>query len=381
MSDYKRAFKQFAIFEIDKEEAWLREMANKGYHFQKINILGIYTFKKGAPEDTIYRIDFKEKIDDIEEYYEFYRQCDFKFINRIRFFNYFKYTGDKESYNSAVLYNDPKEQVNFLKKYLNMVLVVFGLEVAILLTYIFLSFNGLMVNKWIFGLIAAICVLYSVFVPKFVISYNRLKKASEANEAKDYYEYKPYKKVLSALSYFLTPLFTIILVLGTTILIETIPSTKEAMSKTIISENDKSIYPITSIDYLTSTKIDCFNIVLYSNSDRIGVKIFNETLFNRYGHNYTNLSSSITSNNFLDTYILDVDDESYTVIIGKDSIKSIDKLTITYENGEVLVLEPTFNEESSDILFAAKALDKKVVRISVTDKNNMNINDEYIIKF
>ena len=45
-------------------------MASKGLHFKNVKILCVYTFKKGECEDVIYRIDFKEKIYDLEEYYK-----------------------------------------------------------------------------------------------------------------------------------------------------------------------------------------------------------------------------------------------------------------------------------------------------------------------
>lgn len=48
-------FKLF--FSIEKEEFWLTEMSNRGWHLKKAPGL-FYTFEKGSPEERIYKIDF-----------------------------------------------------------------------------------------------------------------------------------------------------------------------------------------------------------------------------------------------------------------------------------------------------------------------------------
>ena len=52
-----KQFHWFWAWDDEKEEAWLREMAQKGWHFQSVTPPGNYTFEKGEPRDDVYRLD------------------------------------------------------------------------------------------------------------------------------------------------------------------------------------------------------------------------------------------------------------------------------------------------------------------------------------
>ena len=98
----KKVFKLFYVWNLDKEEAWLRSMANEGWFFQKIDLLGIYTFLSGPCKDTIYKIDFNTHIKDSNEYYELFRESGWEFISSYAGQKYFKYTKDAENYPERV---------------------------------------------------------------------------------------------------------------------------------------------------------------------------------------------------------------------------------------------------------------------------------------
>ncbi|MBU3102718.1 DUF2812 domain-containing protein [Clostridium gasigenes] len=176
MSDLKRVFKLFYIFDIHKEEAWLNEMARMGLHFKSVKLVGLYTFKKGKCEDGVYRIDFKEKIYDKEEYYKLYREYGFEYISKMRYFNYFKYTGEKENYKSVELYNNPTEELKWLKKYHYLILGCFVLELVILVNMIMEKINDKATHIFPILLIGLICILILFTTTKFSLSINRLKK-------------------------------------------------------------------------------------------------------------------------------------------------------------------------------------------------------------
>nr|WP_290441950.1 DUF2812 domain-containing protein [Clostridium gasigenes] len=176
VSDLKRVFKLFYIFDIHKEEAWLNEMARMGLHFKSVKLVGLYTFKKGKCEDGVYRIDFKEKIYDKEEYYKLYREYGFEYISKMRYFNYFKYTGEKENYKSVELYNNPTEELKWLKKYHYLILGCFVLELVILVNMIMEKINDKATHIFPILLIGLICILILFTTTKFSLSINRLKK-------------------------------------------------------------------------------------------------------------------------------------------------------------------------------------------------------------
>ena len=63
--------KKFKVFvDINEEEKYLNEMANKGYFFKKYSSFGRYHFIERNPEDVHYRVDYRvfKKKDDFDDY-------------------------------------------------------------------------------------------------------------------------------------------------------------------------------------------------------------------------------------------------------------------------------------------------------------------------
>lgn len=58
MSTTVTTFKFFWAHEDERQEAWLRSMAQQGLHLVKVNPLCFWTFRRGEPADIVYRIDF-----------------------------------------------------------------------------------------------------------------------------------------------------------------------------------------------------------------------------------------------------------------------------------------------------------------------------------
>jgi len=58
-------FKLFWGHQDAEQEAWLRTMAKQGLHLVKVNPFCVWTFRRGAPADVVYRLDFgKGRADD-----------------------------------------------------------------------------------------------------------------------------------------------------------------------------------------------------------------------------------------------------------------------------------------------------------------------------
>jgi hypothetical protein len=43
----------------EKEETWLEQKSQNGWHLKKISSFGFYTFEKGQPEKRVYKIDYR----------------------------------------------------------------------------------------------------------------------------------------------------------------------------------------------------------------------------------------------------------------------------------------------------------------------------------
>lgn len=58
MNTTVRLFKLFGPHEDERQESWLRSMAQQGLHLVKVNPFCVWTFRRGEPDDIVYRIDF-----------------------------------------------------------------------------------------------------------------------------------------------------------------------------------------------------------------------------------------------------------------------------------------------------------------------------------
>lgn len=55
-----KTIKRFKIFvDMDREEQYLREMAQKGYMLRKYSVFGVYTFEAAPPQTRNYRVDYR----------------------------------------------------------------------------------------------------------------------------------------------------------------------------------------------------------------------------------------------------------------------------------------------------------------------------------
>lgn len=51
-------FKMFWAHEDEEQEAWLRAQARKGLHLVKVNPFCFWTFRRSAPADIVYRVNY-----------------------------------------------------------------------------------------------------------------------------------------------------------------------------------------------------------------------------------------------------------------------------------------------------------------------------------
>lgn len=103
----KYIFSRGVAFYPEKEMEILKEQAQQGWEFRKMNVLGFLTFTKAAPENKKFSVDFfSGSKDDLEEYLSLYKEAGWESIAtyKKKYF-YFKadpYTptiySDEESY-------------------------------------------------------------------------------------------------------------------------------------------------------------------------------------------------------------------------------------------------------------------------------------------
>jgi len=109
----KTVIRTFFAWQEEKEEKWLREMSNKGWHLKRVGFFN-YRFEKGEPSDMVYKFDFKVlRRSEIDGYILTFRDAGWEYIGNFGSWFYFRTNvgGD----HSLELYNDNRSAIEKYK--------------------------------------------------------------------------------------------------------------------------------------------------------------------------------------------------------------------------------------------------------------------------
>ena len=117
--DIKTVVRTFFAWQEEKEEKWLREMSNEGWHLTGVGFFN-YRFEKGEPRDMIYKFDFKVlRNAERDEYILNFKDAGWEYIGSFGAWYYFKTNADGD--HSLELYNDNRSKI---EKYKRLLLVL-----------------------------------------------------------------------------------------------------------------------------------------------------------------------------------------------------------------------------------------------------------------
>ncbi|WP_042224169.1 DUF2812 domain-containing protein [Oceanobacillus manasiensis] len=108
--------KRFKVFfNIEKEEQWLNEQLQKGYHCTDISGLGVYTFEN-TDKKYVMRLDYQDHLskEKLEDYKEIYEDYGWNYIQRSRFsgIRYWQ----KEDNGQNEIFSDRQSKGNYYKR-------------------------------------------------------------------------------------------------------------------------------------------------------------------------------------------------------------------------------------------------------------------------
>lgn len=117
-----KKFRWFWAWEDEKEEAWLRELAQKGWHFKSVSLPGNYIFEQGGPRDYVYRLDFFTGHKDKANYLLIFQDAGWEYMGEAGSWQYFR----KEAVNGEALeiYSDNESKS---KKYQRILFIFVAL--------------------------------------------------------------------------------------------------------------------------------------------------------------------------------------------------------------------------------------------------------------
>jgi len=85
-----RKLKWFWAWDDEREEAWLTDMAQQGWHLTEPGVFGFYTFEQGVPKNMIYRLDFKTADKDSADYMQLFADAGWEHLGAMGGWQYFR---------------------------------------------------------------------------------------------------------------------------------------------------------------------------------------------------------------------------------------------------------------------------------------------------
>ena len=118
---FKRVFKALWAWDDEKEEVWLREMAQKGWLLRSY-LPFLYTFESCEPKDYIYKLDYKATLNsDIDEYLAIFEDAGWEHVYQFGGWHYFRAQGDK---NLPDIYSDNASKIQKYKGLLRVIGII-----------------------------------------------------------------------------------------------------------------------------------------------------------------------------------------------------------------------------------------------------------------
>lgn len=128
----KRVYRFF--FNHEKEEAWVNNMAEKGWHLKR-TMVGYFLFEKGEPGQYIYRNELV--IRKSQDYYDFLESMNIEFVSKFGCWAYYR---KNKSEGPFELFSDSSSKIKYLKSIsylfiavtlLNLLFGVFNLYIGL----------------------------------------------------------------------------------------------------------------------------------------------------------------------------------------------------------------------------------------------------------
>lgn len=102
--------KWFWAWDDEKEEAWLRHMAQEGFHLEKPSYFGRYTFAQGEKEDVVYRLDFVLSSQNKEDYFQLFLDAGWEHVGEMSGWQYWRKPVPSGS-TAAEIYTDNESKI------------------------------------------------------------------------------------------------------------------------------------------------------------------------------------------------------------------------------------------------------------------------------
>jgi len=176
----KRFFKLFWVWQDDKEEAWLRDMARQGWHMTGIDFPGRYSFTAGEPRDDVYRLDFNTDSKNWASYQQLFEDTGWEFVTTFGSWHYFRTTARPGE--DTEIYTDNASKVAKYQRVIAILIVFFPVLVIFQRSSQSLGNQSSLaevVEFVLFLVWSAILILYIYAMLKLIRRISQLKRLGE----------------------------------------------------------------------------------------------------------------------------------------------------------------------------------------------------------
>jgi len=168
-----RKYKWFWAWQDDKEEAWLRDKSQSGWHLVSARPFGEYTFISGEPLDYVYRLDYQTSNQkDRDGYLQLFTDAGWEYIDHMAGWQYFRKLNQPGE--MMDIFSDTESKVQKYQRVIALLVIFLPI-----LMMIFLSTKNFP-NSFFTFIISLIYIvlmtLYAFSIIKIIQRINQLKK-------------------------------------------------------------------------------------------------------------------------------------------------------------------------------------------------------------
>jgi hypothetical protein len=173
-----RKHRIFWTWQDEEEEAWLREMAQQGWHLLKPGFLGFYTFQQGESADIVYRLDFITSKDDREEYYQLFTDAGWELVGEMMGWQYFR--KEARPGEELQIYTDPESKIQKYMRLFGYMIIFLPVCVVGLINLGNLPNNSFkLIFIFFFGVITLFWAYAFIHIGVRIQQLNRLRMSSK----------------------------------------------------------------------------------------------------------------------------------------------------------------------------------------------------------
>jgi hypothetical protein len=161
-----RKYKWFWPWQDDVEEAWLRDMSQRGWHLSDVGLPCVYVFESGNSEDVVYRLDYPSSYKlDREDYLQLFKDANWEFIEERTGWYYFRQPAQSDE--ELEIYTDAESKISKYQR-----LLLFAVIILLPLIVSMINTRG---GFWFFIIFPLFLIWVYIFA-RIWIRINQLKR-------------------------------------------------------------------------------------------------------------------------------------------------------------------------------------------------------------